>query len=160
MVTESFLIRWRTLFETIVIVALQMILAIVISLAVVELGVLLYHGASALMAATGGSNRITDVEDLQSALQRAFAGVLLVLLGLELLETLKNYFTAHHLRLQVILIVAIIAVSRHIMLLDFEHTDGIVLVGVAVLILSLTVGYFLIGRSSHTAEDSESSSRE
>jgi uncharacterized membrane protein (DUF373 family) len=159
MVTESFLIRWRTLFETIVIVALQVILAIVIALAVIELGLLLYHGASALMAVTGGS-RITDVEDLQRALQRAFAGVLLVLLGLELLETLKNYFTAHHVRLQVILIVAIIAVSRHIMLVDFEHIDGVVLIGVAVLILSLTVGYFLISRSSHTVEDSKSSFRE
>ena len=43
-----------------------------------------------------------------------------------------------------ILIVAVIAVSRHIIQLDFEHADGFVLIGIGALVISLTAGYFLV----------------
>ena len=56
-----------------------------------------------------------------AVLQRGFGGVLVVLLGLELLDTLKAYFSEHHIRVEVIIVVAMIAVGRHIIQLDFEH---------------------------------------
>jgi uncharacterized membrane protein (DUF373 family) len=80
-------------------------------------------------------------------MQQSFAGVLIVVLGLELLETLKTYFAEHHVRLEVILVVAIIAVGRHVIQIDFEHTPGTVLLGLSSVILALTVGYFLIKRT-------------
>jgi uncharacterized membrane protein (DUF373 family) len=70
--------------------------------------------------------------------------VLLILLGLEILESLKIFFTEHKVRLDLILIVAVIAVARHIIQLDFQHADGFVLVGIGALVLSLTAGYFLV----------------
>jgi uncharacterized membrane protein (DUF373 family) len=143
---NSAMIRGRMLFEAFIVIALQIMMMFVIALAVFEVGVLLYRGAATLFL-----GNIDTIHELQSALQRAFAGVLLVLLGMELLETLKNFFTAHHVRLQVILIVAIIAVTRHIMVLDLDHTEAGVLLGVGVLIVALTLGYFLIGRATtHT----------
>jgi uncharacterized membrane protein (DUF373 family) len=47
---------------------------------------------------------------------------LTVILALELLETLKAYFAEHRVRLEVILIVSIIAVGRHALEIDFDHT--------------------------------------
>jgi uncharacterized membrane protein (DUF373 family) len=133
-------------------IALQVMMMLVIALAVFEVGVLLYRGTTALFLGD-----IDNIRELQSALQRAFAGVLLVLLGMELLETLKNFFADHHVRLQVILIVAIIAVGRHIMLLDLEHTQAGLLIGVGILILALTLGYFLVGYSmKHAAAPRDS----
>jgi len=70
-----------------------------------------------------------------------------VVLGLELLETLRAYFTEHRVRLEVILVVAIIAVGRQVIQIDFEHTPGMVLLGLSGLILALTLGYFLIKKS-------------
>lgn len=85
---------------------------------------------------------------LEARLARVFAGVLIVLLGLELIETLKAYFVEHHVRAELILTVALIAIGRHIIKLDIEHASGLQLVGVAAIILSLALGYFVI-RKSH-----------
>src|SRR5262249_56508970 len=78
---------------------------------------------------------IESVDALQPAIQRVFAGVLLLMLGLELLETLKTYFEDYHFRTEVILVVAIIAVGRHVIQIDFEHTSSGVLLGSAWLVL-------------------------
>ena len=89
---------------------------------------------------------IHSVESLLPAMQKVFASVLVVLLGLELAETMKAYFSRHEIRVEVILIVAIVAVGRHIIQIDFEHTPGVQIVGISALILSLTGGYFLVKR--------------
>jgi uncharacterized membrane protein (DUF373 family) len=77
-----------------------------------------------------------SADRLNSALQRVILVsvqifLLLVLLGLELLETVRTYFAEHRIRLEVIMIIAMIAVSRHIITIDFEHADGVWLTGVA-----------------------------
>ena len=95
---------------------------------------------------------IQSVAETQSAVQRVFAGVLLLLLGLELLETLKTYFSDYHVRTEVILIVAMIAVGRHIVQIDFEHMAPGSLAGVAMLILALSISYFLVRKKSPARE--------
>jgi uncharacterized membrane protein (DUF373 family) len=118
--------------------AMQVLLMIVIAVAVLELFWLFFTSAADWL------RNVDSVPDLQFAVQRRFAGVLLILLGLEILESLKIFFTEHKVRLELILIVAVIAVSRHIIQLDFEHTDGFVLIGIGALVISLTAGYFLV----------------
>jgi uncharacterized membrane protein (DUF373 family) len=46
----------------------------------------------------------------------------------------------------VILIVAMIALGRHIILLDVEHLDAMQLLGIGALALALTTGYYLVKR--------------
>jgi uncharacterized membrane protein (DUF373 family) len=79
--------------------------------------------------------------------QRGFAAVLLLMLGLELLDSLRTYFTEHRVRLEMILIVAMIALCRHVILLDVEHLDAMQLLGISALALALTTGYFLVKRA-------------
>jgi len=88
--------------------------------------------------------QIDTVSGLLPVMQGSFAGILTVVLGLELLETLRAFFTEHHVRLEVILVVAIIAVGRHVLQIDFLHTPASVLFGLSAIILALTVGYFLL----------------
>jgi uncharacterized membrane protein (DUF373 family) len=90
---------------------------------------------------------VDTVEEMLPLMQRAFAGILTVVIGLELLETLRAYFTEQHVRLEVILVVAIIAVGRHVIQVDFEHTSGPVLIGIAALLLALMAGYVALRRS-------------
>jgi len=146
--------RIVTAFEACIIITLQLIMMLVIALAVFELVRLLvltlahqWFGVGTHVPQIGG---ISSVPDLQHALQRSFGGVLLVLLGLELFDTLRAYFTEHRLRLEIILVVAIIATGRHVILLDLEHMNGFMLVGIASLVLALTGGYFLVRRISAT----------
>jgi len=125
-------------FERGTIAALEVLVMLLIAAATIVLFVLFVHG---VYTQTG---RIESVETLIPVMQKAFAGLLIVVLGLELLEALKTYFTTHTIRMEVVLSVAITAVGRHVLQIDFEHMDGSSLVGLAAVILSLCVGYYLV----------------
>ena len=127
--------------EASVVAAMQVLLIVVVVVATFILYVLLVKNLLSQAA------RIESAAGLLPMLQQSFGGVLTVLLGLELLETLKTYFTEHHVRLEVILVVAIIAVGRHVIQVDYEHTPGTVLLGISGVILALTLGYFLIKKA-------------
>lgn len=128
-------------FETLAIAFAQLLLIFVIGVVLLELVWLLVTQTSARIRDIG------SVADLQRSTQAAFGGVLLILLGLELLESLRTYFTEHKVRLELILVAATIAVGRHVILIDLEHADGLQLLGVSALVLALTVGCFLTKRS-------------
>lgn len=132
--------RFTERFERGVLVAVQLLLMVLILITVVSLFWLLWRGIQVQWQA------IDDVSELQKALQRGFAGILLVLIGLELLETLRAYLHDRHVRLEVVLLVAVIALGRHIIQLDVEHMPAASLLGIAALMIALTGGYYLIRR--------------
>lgn len=127
--------------ETLAVTALKVLLIVAVATATGIVWVLFIRGVSVNVA------KIDSVGMLLPLMQRCFAGVLTVVLGLELLETLRTYFEHHHVKLEVILIVAIIAVARHVIQLDFEHTSGPMLAGLSAVIVSLTSGYFLVAKA-------------
>jgi uncharacterized membrane protein (DUF373 family) len=135
--------------QRLILISVQIFLLIVIVLAVVVLGLLAYRGIS-----DGLIMSISSAPEFQMRVQNAFGGALLVLLGLELLETVRVYFTEHRVRLEVIMIVAMIAVSRHIITIDFGHADGLWLIGVASLVVALGAAYYLIKRSTMNGDKS------
>ena len=57
---------------------------------------------------------LTSVDVLRELVTRLFGGVLIVVLGLELLETFKVYFHEQAIRVEAVIVVAIIAVGRHV----------------------------------------------
>ena len=130
-------------FELSTIVALQFLLIVMIFASTVVLFVLSYQSLRSQIA------HISTVGDLLFIVQRTIAGILIVVLGLEVLETLKAYFRDHHVRLEVIIVVAIIAASRHLVQLDFEHASPVSLLGLSAVIVSLTAGYFLVKKALH-----------
>lgn len=69
---------------------------------------------------------------------------MMVLIGLELLETIKNYLTQHALHVEVVLLVAMIAVARKVIILDMKEIGAPSMIGIAVLLFSLAGSYFLI----------------
>jgi uncharacterized membrane protein (DUF373 family) len=133
--------RFTRVFERGIIYAAQSLLMLVIVVALVQLWYLF---------AIAVQERIADIDTiplLTESVQRAFAGVLLIVLGLELLETLRVYFTHHRVRLEIILVVAIIAVGRHVINLDFERLSGAMVAGIAALVVALTGGYYLVRKA-------------
>lgn len=128
-------------FEAASVIVLKLLLIMSVAVAIVMLYVLFFSGIREHL------NAIDSVGGLQTALQHVFAGVLLVLLGLELIETLNAYSADHHVRIEVVLIVAMIALGRHIVQMDFAHLSGPVLLGVAALTFALAASYFVIKRA-------------
>ena len=86
-------------------------------------------------------SQIDSIAELQEAVQALFAGVLLVVLGLELMDTLRNYFIEHRFRVEFLISVALIAVARHVVQLDYEHTSPSLMGAIALLVFALAASY-------------------
>lgn len=136
-------------FEVVIVVVLQLALMLMVGWAVLELLWLL--GQLVLERTT----LITSLADVQENIEHGFAGVLLVVIGLELLESLRAFVHEHRVRLEVILTVSTIAVVRHIILLDLEHAPALVLVGTAALVLALALGLYVVRRGTLSEPASE-----
>ncbi len=74
---------------------------------------------------------------------------LLVLLGIELVSTLKAYLTENEIHREVVFAVALIAIGRKVIILDVKEISSLSLLGIAAMIISLFIGYFLVKRSLH-----------
>ena len=90
---------------------------------------------------------ITDATMLQQRLHMAFGGVLILLLGLELMATVRMYLKEHVIHVEAVFLVALIAVARQVIELDYAHASVGVLVGIAAILLALSGGYFLLRKS-------------
>ncbi len=76
-----------------------------------------------------------------------FGVFLLVVIGIELLDTIKVYFRKHVIHVEVVMLVAIIALARKVIVMDFDQYAGVESLGIAAIILALAGGYFLIKRT-------------
>ena len=76
-----------------------------------------------------------------------FGYFLLVLIGIELLETFKIYIEENVINVQVVLLVAMIAIARKVIILDMKTLPGTTLVGIGAIIVALSVGYYLVKKS-------------
>jgi uncharacterized membrane protein (DUF373 family) len=79
---------------------------------------------------------------------------LLVLIGVELLDTIKAYFRENAIHVEIVVLLAIIAIARKVILLDptgmngFEF--GVELMGIGVIVVGLAAGYYLIKKAGLT----------
>lgn len=121
-------------FERLVTGVLLVMLSLVIMLALIELGWLLAQDI------LKPPLFILEVEDLLEI----FGVFLLVLIGLELLETIKHYYLDGRIELKVIFAVALTALGRKIIILEPEKLGSSTLVGIGVIIFALVAGYFVV----------------
>jgi uncharacterized membrane protein (DUF373 family) len=135
--------------EEVAVSTLQLLVALLVAIATVVLCVIF---AKRLL---NEINQVESIETFLPVMQNSFAGILTVVLALELLETLKAYYNEHHIRLEVILIVATIAAARHVLEINFDHSSGVQLLGFSAVILSLTLGYFLVTKTQTVPEESK-----
>jgi uncharacterized membrane protein (DUF373 family) len=73
-----------------------------------------------------------------------FGMFLLVLVGVELLETVKMYVSQRTVHVEVVFTVALIAIARKVVILDLDHTSSLTLIGIGTIIVALSVGYYLL----------------
>ena len=86
---------------------------------------------------------IIDANELMSILSI----FLLLLIGLELLETVKTYLKEDVVHVEFIVLVAITAVARKAIVWDFKKYTTEELISLAIIILSLGITYFLVKKA-------------
>ena len=76
-----------------------------------------------------------------------FGNLLLILIGLELMHTVKVYLVDHTVHVEVILAVALVALARKVIVFNLKDYQGTV-VGLALLIAALAGSHWLLLRRS------------
>ena len=112
------------------------LMVLTVALVTLELAVLLVKDIASHPRHLLGIDELLDI----------FGMFLLVLLGLELLETIKAYLIEHAIHVEVVMVVALIAISRKVVILDVKQMQALTLFAVGTIILTLSVGYYLISR--------------
>jgi uncharacterized membrane protein (DUF373 family) len=84
-----------------------------------------------------------------------FGLFLMVLIGLELMTSIQMYLDHNSIHAELMLLVAITAITRKIVILDARQIDPMIMFGIGAVIIALALGYYLVRRSS--AEKRETS---
>ncbi len=121
-------------FERFVVVALIVMMMIVIFLGAIELGWLIVVDIISPPIILLEVGELLDI----------FGFFLLILIGVELLETLKAYLRDNVVHVEIVLVVALIAIARKVIVLDLSKHDGLTVFAIAALIVALAVGYVLV----------------
>jgi uncharacterized membrane protein (DUF373 family) len=111
--------------------ALAGMLAIVVALSTLHLGVLI---AEEVWQPPRFLIRVQGLLEI-------FGYFLLVLIGVELLETLKAYLKKDVIHIRVVLEVALIAMARKVIIEEPNTVPGLTLLGIAALILALGIAF-------------------
>jgi uncharacterized membrane protein (DUF373 family) len=141
MENKHWVVRIQERFEKIIVSVLILMLIIVISFATYDMGQRLFT------AIFQRSEMLFQLE--KDDIYKIFSAFLLVLIGIELLQAMSVYLKENAIHVETVLLVAIIAVARHLIDVNYEETDALKLVGFASLILSLTIGYYFIKKALH-----------
>jgi uncharacterized membrane protein (DUF373 family) len=124
-------------FEKLVYLILIILLGIVILFSISELIGLIYSGLF-----------VESVYRLDNhELVNLFGFFLLVIIGIELLETLKTYLQENTIHFEIVILVALIAIARKVILLEPDNSNGPLMVGIGVIIIALGATYLLIKKA-------------
>lgn len=82
-----------------------------------------------------------------------FGVFMLVLLALEFFESIRIFLRDNAIKFELVIVIAITAISRKIILLDYDATGDLHLIGLGVLVFSLAAGYYLLRRANVATGD-------
>jgi len=123
-------------FEYLVVNALIVMMILVVLVSTIELGWLIIKD---FLSTPKFFLEIADLLEI-------FGFFMLVLIGIELLETIKAYLNTQVVHVEIVLEVALIAIARKVIILDIEKYDGITIIGVAGLILAVSAAFYAARR--------------
>ena len=124
-------------FQKFIIVILAILMGFVVMLATLELVYIIALDLLSPPIVLLDSKELLDI----------FGYFLLILIGIELLETFSIYIRERAINVQVVLLVAMIALARKVIILDAEEIQSLTLFAIGFVILALAAGYYMVKRS-------------
>jgi uncharacterized membrane protein (DUF373 family) len=115
-----------------IVIILALMLVVVVGLSTIHLGVLIVQEIWAPPKFLIPVQGLLDI----------FGSFLLVLIGVELLETLKAYVRKNVIHVRVVLEVALIAMARKVIVEEPNNVPSLTLFGIAALILALAIAFY------------------
>jgi len=127
--------RFVERFEHVTYIALIVFLVVLLSFSLLELGWMVVTAVFEVSTYRLDSDELFDL----------LGYFLLILIGLELLETIKAYLDKREFHVEIVILAAIIAIARKVILLDTSTAGE--LIGIALIIIALCGGYYLVRRA-------------
>jgi uncharacterized membrane protein (DUF373 family) len=128
--------KWLRTFEHMIIRSLIYMMALIILISTIELGYLLVKDI------VSPPVFFLEIDELLEL----FGFFLLIIIGIELLETIKAYLQDKVVHSEIVLEVALIAIARKVIILDLKEYDSVVILGIAALIVTISVSYYIVRR--------------
>lgn len=128
------------IFERFVIILLLVLMMTVVATAVYEMVVMAWTSLGPNYPADGQLLTLNELHNI-------FGFFLLILIGIELMETIKVYLLDDSIRVEIVFLVAMIGIARHVIDLDYKTMEPLTLMGIAAVIIALTVGYYYLKKS-------------
>ena len=125
-------------FEKAITSTLVVLMAVVVLLATIELGWIIVKDIITPPVFLLEIDELLDI----------FGLFLLVLIGVELLETIKAYLKENVVHFDVVLTVAMIAITRKVITLDVKDLPALTLVGIAAIIVALAAAKYFFRKSA------------
>jgi uncharacterized membrane protein (DUF373 family) len=125
-------------FMEIVFYVLSGVTMIYISIEIIEL---VYQFGRALLMDNGDTGRLLITKQQTALVLPVFFNILI---AVELIDTFNIYIKEHSIKVQSILLIGLIAIGRKLLVLDIGHSDGLSNIGLASIILALSLGYYLV----------------
>ncbi len=132
-------------FERFIVLAILLMMILALLASTIELAIIMVEQLLA------PPRLLLDIKEMLTV----FGFLLMVLIGLELVETIKIYFEQDVFRVEVVVLVAIIAVARKIIVIDYDSVSYEILLSIAALMIALSAGYFLLKRATTPSKSEE-----
>ena len=125
--------------KTVIIGTMIVLMTLIVIFSIIDLAYILYKDL------LSPPTLLLDIDEMKEL----FGLFLLVLIGLELVESMQTYLTEHviHAEVEVILLIAMIAVARKVIIMDIDKTSFQALLGIAAIIVALAGSYYLLKRT-------------
>ena len=124
------------IFENVIVGSLILMMILVILLSTIELGRVL------VLDIITPPNYLLEINELLDV----FGFFMLILIGVELLETIRAYLNEHVVHVEIVLEVALIAIARKVIIIDMKEYSPNTLFAIAGIVLSLAGAYYLYKR--------------
>jgi uncharacterized membrane protein (DUF373 family) len=130
-------------FQRYIVLTLLIFMSLAVLVSTIEVGVILWQQ---LLIPPVMLLNVTELLEV-------FGIILMVVIGLELLETIKAYLNHRTVHVEVVLLAALVAVVRKVIILDYNDFNADMFFAVAALVLALSGSFFIV-RRAFTEKDS------
>ena len=131
------MMKYLAKLEGIVIRALVVMMALVVLFASLDLAWIIIRDLSTPPYLLFDVNRLLEI----------FGMFLLVLIGIELLASIRTYLDHKLVHVEIVMTVALIAIARKVIILELKDLEPLVLIGIASIILALSLGYYFVKKA-------------
>lgn len=126
-------------FEVAVFYVLSAIIVLYIAVELIEL--IYQFGKALLLTMNDTTTRLLITKEQTAMVLPVFFNILI---AVELIDTFNVYIKEHSIKVQSILLIGLIAIGRKLLVLDIGHADGLSNIGIASIIVALSLGYYLV----------------